>query len=259
MRLSGESPSTEPYPSETPACNSQVYNQPESIEIVGIRETSTVSAHASLHRTPSTHPLSSAVTSHEPTSTSVVVTSAPLSASSNTSHSPSARSPSHDADDLVTVTVSRAEWTNLQDVRRRGQGTSTFVTKAADSPTGPEHDHDSAVYPSTSFRGSPAHVTRNTPPINGPSSQPSSHLHAHPSRSLVGLDPLLHVVPSLLSPSPLSAPLGHSHLLHPLITANVQSLGLHLMAPSEDLHTEAPLDPVTQLTQRRAANDDEID
>ncbi|KAF8834553.1 hypothetical protein BDN67DRAFT_1016374 [Paxillus ammoniavirescens] len=257
MRLSGESPSTEPSPSEIPVGDS--HNQPESIEMVAIPETSTVSAHASLHRTPSTDPLSSAVTYHEPSSTSVAVTSAPLSASSNTSHSPSARSTSHDADDLVTVTVSRAEWTNLQDVRRRGQATSTFVTKVADSPTGPEHDHDSAVYPSTSFRGSPAHVTRNTPPIHRPSSQPSSHLHAHPSRSSVGLDPLLHVVPSPLSPSPLSVPLGHLRLLHPLPTANVQSLGLHLMAPSEDLSTEAPSDSTAQLAMHRGANDDEVD
>ncbi|KIJ08862.1 hypothetical protein PAXINDRAFT_172747, partial [Paxillus involutus ATCC 200175] len=156
-----------------------------------------------------------------------------------------------------TVTVSRAEWANLQDVRQRGQATPTFVTKATDPPSSPEHDHESAIYPSTSLRGSPAHVTRNTSPIQRPPSpQPGSHLHAQPSRSLVGLDPLLHAVPSLLSPSPLSAPLGHSHLLHPLPTANVQSLGLHLMGPSEDPRTEVPSDPAAQLAQRRAANDD---
>ncbi|KAF8834411.1 WD40 repeat-like protein [Paxillus ammoniavirescens] len=259
MALSRENPGAESHSSEAPGCNSQIRNQPESIEMVTIPETSTVLPHASPQPTPSTDPLSSAVKSHDPSSTSVVVASAPLSVSSNTSHSPSARSPSHDADDLVTVTVSRAEWANLQDVRRRGQATSTFVTRAADSPTGPEHDHDSAVYPSTSLRGSPAHVTRNTPPIHRPSSQPSPHLHVHPSRSLVGLDPLLHVVPSLLSPSPLSAPLHHSHLLHPPLTANVQSLGLHLTAPSEDPRTEAPSDSAAQLAMHRGAIDDEVD
>ncbi|KAF8835961.1 hypothetical protein BDN67DRAFT_1015072 [Paxillus ammoniavirescens] len=259
MGLSGESPGAESHSSEAPGCNSQIRNQPESIEMVTIPETSTVLPHASPQPTPSTDPLSSAVKSHDPSSTSVVVASAPLSASSNTSHSPSARSPSHDADDLVTVTVSRAEWTNLQDLRRRGQATSTFVTMAADSPTDPEHDHDSAVYPSTSFRGPPAHVTRNTPPIHRPSSQPGSHLHAHPSRSLVGLDPLLHVVPSLLSPSPLSVPLGHSHFLHPPPTANVLSLGLHLTVHSEDPRTEASSDCAAQLAMHRGANDDEVD
>ncbi|KAF8834638.1 hypothetical protein BDN67DRAFT_975883 [Paxillus ammoniavirescens] len=94
MRLSGESPSTEPYPSETPVGDPQAHNQPESIEMVAIPETSAVSAHASPHRTPSTDPLS-LITFHEPSSSTAIVTSAPLSVSPNSAPRTSRRTSSH--------------------------------------------------------------------------------------------------------------------------------------------------------------------
>ncbi|KIJ08856.1 hypothetical protein PAXINDRAFT_18033, partial [Paxillus involutus ATCC 200175] len=98
------------------------------------------------------------------------------------SHFPSARFPSHDADDLVTVTVSRAEWANLQDVRRRDQATSTFVTKAVDPFSRPEHDHDSSVDPHSSIF---------LPQSRGSATHPRSHTHGQSLQSSAGLDPVL--------------------------------------------------------------------
>ncbi|KAF8834641.1 WD40 repeat-like protein, partial [Paxillus ammoniavirescens] len=60
MGLSRENPGAESHSSEAPGCNSQIRNQPESIEMVTIPETSTVLPHASPQPTPSTDPLSSA-------------------------------------------------------------------------------------------------------------------------------------------------------------------------------------------------------
>ncbi|KAF8833240.1 hypothetical protein BDN67DRAFT_1017783 [Paxillus ammoniavirescens] len=84
MRLSGESPTAEPKRSEIPVGDFQVHNQSESIEMVTIRETLTVSAHASLHPTPSTGPSSSTtVTSYQLSMSTANVATPPLIVSSS--------------------------------------------------------------------------------------------------------------------------------------------------------------------------------
>ncbi|KAF8838851.1 hypothetical protein BDN67DRAFT_828171 [Paxillus ammoniavirescens] len=221
----------------------------------GMPATSKVSPHVSPQPTPAMDPLSLAFTPREISSTSAAETSASLSASSNSSHTPSAHSSLHDADDLVTVIVSRAEWANLRDSRRRSQATSALVTRPADLLSHPEHEPASAVcrYPSISLPRSPASVTRNTATIPHPSPpQPSSHLHAQPSRSL---DPFLNIAPSLLSLSFLSAPSRHSQLLRPPPLSNMQLPSPHMTGSSDDPVAETAI----QLAMRRPANEDEVD
>ncbi|KIJ04653.1 hypothetical protein PAXINDRAFT_104077 [Paxillus involutus ATCC 200175] len=91
MALSGaDNPSAKPNSSATPAISgssqitnrSQISNVPESIEMVAIRETSTVPAHASPQPMLLTGPLSPPVTSFEPSSPTATATSAPLTVSS---------------------------------------------------------------------------------------------------------------------------------------------------------------------------------
>ncbi|KAF8834230.1 hypothetical protein BDN67DRAFT_985476 [Paxillus ammoniavirescens] len=190
MRLSGESLSAEHYRSETPVGDSQVYNQPESIEMVGIRETLTVSAHASPQPTPSAEPLSSAIPSCEPSSSVPNVTSAPL------------------------IVSSPEERALIQEYRRHKDKS---VVLSGPAP----RDRDSYIHlePSTSLPPSSGSVTPSTssaPFLVSP--QAHSHIHAGPS-------PILHTTPALLSPSPLSAVSRHSHSLHqPSTTSDVQSL-----------------------------------
>ncbi|KAF8834612.1 hypothetical protein BDN67DRAFT_536608 [Paxillus ammoniavirescens] len=236
MRPSGESPSAETYPSETPVDDSRVHNQRESIEMVAIRETSTLSAHASPQPTPSTGPSSSTtVTSYQLSTSTANPATAPL---------------------IVTSPEERAlveEYRRLKDQSR--------VAKMVAEPLGsPAHDRDSHVHRDspTSPSQSPGPVTPCTSSMASPiSSHACSHIRVQPSQPLGGLDPLLGVVPSLLSPSPLSAPLRHS--LHPRPTATVQSLGLHLMAPSDNPRAEAPSESATRLALRGAASDEEVD
>ncbi|KAF8839754.1 hypothetical protein BDN67DRAFT_969616, partial [Paxillus ammoniavirescens] len=73
---SADNPSTEPDSSATPAItgSSQMPNVPESIEIVAIRETSTVPAHASSQPTLPTAPPSPPLTSLEPSSPTATAT-----------------------------------------------------------------------------------------------------------------------------------------------------------------------------------------
>ncbi|KIJ12127.1 hypothetical protein PAXINDRAFT_101353 [Paxillus involutus ATCC 200175] len=108
----------------------------ETVELIG------VAAGKDKPPTPSIDPLSLAFASHEPSSSSAAVTSASLSASSNGSCPLCALFITH-AGDLVTVIVSRAEWANLQDARRRSRATSALVTKVTDSLSRPEHGNDS--------------------------------------------------------------------------------------------------------------------
>ncbi|KIJ12125.1 hypothetical protein PAXINDRAFT_15034, partial [Paxillus involutus ATCC 200175] len=258
---------TRPDSSQPPTGKPVIDTQPQRNEMITTRPssapcsmpaTSKISAHVSPQPTPLIDPLSLAFASHEPSSSSAAVTSASLSASSNSSCPPSAHSSSHYADDLVTVVVSRAEWENLQDARRRSRATSALVTKAVDSLSRSEHEPASAVYPyhSTSLPRSPASVTQNTATIPHPSSpQPGSHLYAQPSRSLVGPDPFLRIVPSLLSSSFLLAPSRHSYLLQPPPLSNMQSPNLRLMGSSDDPVAETG----AQLAIHRPANEDEVD
>ncbi|KIJ07992.1 hypothetical protein PAXINDRAFT_18838, partial [Paxillus involutus ATCC 200175] len=256
-------------PSQPPAGKTVIDTQPQSNEMIArgpfstpsvIPATSKVSTHAVSQPTLSSDPLFLAVASREPSSSVVAVMPAPLSAPSNSSRPPSAHSSSHDVDDLVTVTVSREEWANLQDVRRR-KITSAVIVKPADPLSRPEHDHEPSVcpYPSTSLPRSLAYVMRNTSPIRRPlSPQPGCHHYAQPSRSLLGLGTLFDVVPSSLSQSPLSAPLGHSQLFHHPMS-NVQLPRLHLMASTDNLLVEAPSESPAQLAMGRPASDEEVD
>ncbi|KAF8834409.1 WD40 repeat-like protein [Paxillus ammoniavirescens] len=179
MRLSGESPGAEPYPSEIPVGDSQVYNQPESVGMVAIRETSTVSAHASPHRTPSTDPLS-LITFHEPLSSTAIVTSAPLSVSSNSAPRTSGRTSSHNIEVPSVESLSPAEMAIIQELRRHKEAFS-LVSTAPKSLGGSEYNSQSSVYP---------HPSASPPQLLGSPNQPRSHIHAQPSQASVGLDPL---------------------------------------------------------------------
>ncbi|KAF8834635.1 WD40 repeat-like protein [Paxillus ammoniavirescens] len=254
MRLSSESLGAEPHSSESPGHNSHIRSQPESIEMIAIRETSTVSPRALPQYTPSADPLS-LVAFREPSSSTAVVTSAPLSVSV---HFTSGRPSPHNVNAPSVETLSWEEMAVIQELRRR-KATSARVTITAGPLSVSGYDPQSSIYPQSSTslpppRGSATPSTPSVQPLSSP--QSSSHLYAQSSRSLVGLDPLPHIVPSLLSPSPLSAPLNHSH---PPPTAKVQSLGLHLTAPANDPLPEAPLQLATRFTIRRAANEDEVD
>ncbi|KAF8835470.1 WD40 repeat-like protein [Paxillus ammoniavirescens] len=204
---------------------------PETIEMVArsrssitsaTQHNSTVPTHASLgpQPTPSTDPLSPAVTPYEASSSTSPVTPAPLSVSSNVVPPTSAQSssPAADLPVSVAVPVSPEELAMLQEFRRHKAVTEHL--------SGPAHDHDPFTYPYAS---------------------------ATLSERRVGLDPLLKVVPSLRSPS-----LSPSrHFLTPTITSNVQSM--HTMASAHDPLTKAPLESVAQLGMRRPANDEDVD
>ncbi|KAF8836817.1 WD40 repeat-like protein [Paxillus ammoniavirescens] len=171
MRLSGEGPGSDPRSSATPRGNSQIRNQPESIETVAISGPSTVPAHASPQPTPSSEPLSLAVISCEPSSSAAVVVSAPLFMLSKSARPASARTASHNVDVSSAITLSPIEIAMIEEYRRR-QATSSFVETTAKPLKGSGHDHGSDIYPhpSTSLPRSPVSVTRNTSPAQRPSS-----------------------------------------------------------------------------------------
>ncbi|KIJ06412.1 hypothetical protein PAXINDRAFT_103382 [Paxillus involutus ATCC 200175] len=104
--------------------------------------------------------------------------------------------------------------------------------------------------PLTSQLQFPDSVMPSTSSTTFPSS-PQARLHIHG-----GPTPLLNVVPSLLSPSLLSAR-SHYSLHRPPTTANMQPLGL--MVSVDDPLTEGSLGSAAQLAMRRPANDEEID
>ncbi|KAF8838844.1 WD40 repeat-like protein [Paxillus ammoniavirescens] len=216
MRFSSESLGAQPHSSENPRRNSQIRNQPESIKMITIQETSTVSPHASPQRTPSAD--SSLVAFREPSSSTAVVTSASLSVSSN-SALPTFGLPSpHNCYVPSVETLSLEEMAVIQELRRR-KTTSPRATMASGPLSGSGNDSQSPTYPQPSAslpppRGSATPNTPSTEPLSSLQSGSGSHLYAQPSHSLVGLDPLLHVVPSLLSPSPLSAPIGEIPIQH---------------------------------------------
>ncbi|KIJ13171.1 hypothetical protein PAXINDRAFT_100853 [Paxillus involutus ATCC 200175] len=247
----------------TTAGNAVTSNQPESIEMVAISRSSiplvippdpTVSAHASSQSTPPTDLPFLSVASRQASSTTVAVTSEPLSRSSNSARPAPARSSSHDAGVPISVTVSREELAIIQEVRRPNV-IAASVTATADPLSNPEHDHKPITYPypSTSLPRSPASVTQNTSLAQRPLfDQPRSRPYAQPSRTSVGLDPMPNVVPLLLSPSSLRPP----HWPHPP-SSNVRSL--HLTASADDTLAEAPLGSAAQLAIRRSAPDEDID
>ncbi|KAF8834474.1 hypothetical protein BDN67DRAFT_573582 [Paxillus ammoniavirescens] len=199
MRLSGESPSAEPYPSETPVGDSKVLNQPESIETVTIRETSTLSAHASPQPTPSTGPLSSTTaTSYRLSTSTANVATTPL-------------------------IVSSAEERAFVEEYRRLKDQSLVVRMVAEPLSSPEHDRDSYIHRESSM--SPAQSLGPVTP-----SALSTPLPISPQTRLdinAGLSPALDVSSATLSPLPLSAASRHSHSLHqPSTTDVVYSLDL---------------------------------
>ncbi|KAF8834614.1 hypothetical protein BDN67DRAFT_536659 [Paxillus ammoniavirescens] len=179
MRLSGESPSAEPCPSETPVGDSQVHNQPESIEMVAVRETSTVSAHASPQPTLSSGPLS-LIAFREPSSSTAVVTSAPLSVSSNSAPRTSGRTSSHNIKVPSMETLSPEEMAMILELRRH-KAAFSLVSTAPESLNGSGYNSQSSVYP---------HPSTSPPQLRGSTNQPCSHIHAQPSQSSVGSDPL---------------------------------------------------------------------
>ncbi|KAF8842652.1 WD40 repeat-like protein [Paxillus ammoniavirescens] len=232
---------------------------PETIKMVArsrssitsaIPHNSTGPAYASLRPqpTPSTDPLSPAVTPCEASSSLAPVTPAPLSVSSNVVPPASAQSSSPVADLPVSVAVpvSLAELAMLQEFRRH-QAT-------AEPLSGAGHVSGPFIYPyaSTSLSERGGSVTPTTSAIRPPSNpQRGSHPYPQPSQSFVGLDPLLNVVPSLRSPS-----LSPSrHFLTPTITSNVQSM--HTMASAHNPLVE--LESAAQLGTRRPANDEDVD
>ncbi|KAF8838099.1 WD40 repeat-like protein [Paxillus ammoniavirescens] len=217
---------------------------PETIEMVTrgwssitstIPHNSAVPAHVSIgsQPTPSKSPAPS-----KASSSYTAMIPAPLSVSSNIVSPSSAQSSSHNAD--VAVTVSPEELAMLQEFRRHKVTTDPLIGVAHDREPSPSERRGSA--------------TPNPSAIHPPSNpQRGSHPHPQSSQSLVGLDPLLNVVPSLLSPS-----LSPSrHFLTPTITSNVQSM--HTMASAHDPLAEASLESVAQLAIRRPANDEDID
>ncbi|KIJ07322.1 hypothetical protein PAXINDRAFT_103008 [Paxillus involutus ATCC 200175] len=222
MRLSGESPDAEPRSSETSAGNSQIRNQPESIEMIAIPETSTVSAHASPQLTPSTDRSSSAIPSCEPSSSTPNVISAPL------------------------IVSSPEERAFIQEYRRR-----------KDKPvilSGPARDRDSYVHlePSTPLPPSSGSVTpcpSLTPLLISP--QARFHIRAGPS-------PIHRTTLALLSPSSLSAASRHSHSCHqPSTTGDAQSLdqtasvGNTVVEGRDTIKTVSPGSPAADEADRQ--------
>ncbi|KIJ08732.1 hypothetical protein PAXINDRAFT_102463 [Paxillus involutus ATCC 200175] len=120
MALSGaENPGAESGSSATAAGNSQIRNQSDSIEMVAIRDISTVSAHASPQRIPLTDPSTPAVTSPEPSSSTVAVTAAPLSTALNSAIPAFVQPSSLRLDIQSGTTFSAEEIAIIKDLRRR--------------------------------------------------------------------------------------------------------------------------------------------
>ncbi|KAF8833099.1 hypothetical protein BDN67DRAFT_829034 [Paxillus ammoniavirescens] len=189
MGLSRENPGAESHSSEAPGCNSQIRNQPESIKMIAIPETSTMSAYASLQPTPSAVRSSSTVSSCEPPSSTTPVTSEPL-------------------------TVPSPEEMALIEEYRRLKGKSVVVRMVAEPLSG------SVSYvhrePSTSLPQSPGSVTPTASSIPLPMS--------HQTGLRINKGPL-DITPAFLSPSPLSAASHHSLTIHQQSTmGDVQSL-----------------------------------
>ncbi|KAF8836779.1 hypothetical protein BDN67DRAFT_267655 [Paxillus ammoniavirescens] len=78
----------------------------------------------------------------------------------------------------------------------------------------PARDREPYIHPKPSTPPrSPSPITSNAPRTPSPSSPRPS---PQPSQPTLGSDPLLNVVPALLSPSPLPVPSRHSHSLSPV-------------------------------------------
>ncbi|KIJ14087.1 hypothetical protein PAXINDRAFT_169930, partial [Paxillus involutus ATCC 200175] len=225
---------------------------PESIEMVARGRSSipstipTVPGHGSAQPTHSTDPLFPVVTPYEVSPSTVAVTSARLSVSSNGVHSSSMQPSSQHMELQPAITLSPEEMALVQEYRRL-KDTSVAIRVVAEPLSGPAHDRESYVHPSTSPQTlcSSTPSTLSTPPAPPSSSQERPRMHAPAF-------PSLDVAPSSLSPS------RHFNFLHhSTATSNVHSM--HLIGSAHDPPADAPLGPATQLTMHRPANDEDID
>ncbi|KAF8834275.1 WD40 repeat-like protein [Paxillus ammoniavirescens] len=239
MRLSGETPGGEPHSSESPRLSSHIRNQPESIELIAIRETSTVSPRALPQYTPSADPLS-LVAFREPSSSTAVVTSAPLSVSVPLT---SGRPSPHNVNVTSVETLSSEEMAVVQELRRR-KATSACVTMTAGPLSGPGYDPPkTSTYPqsSTSLYQPPNSAT-----------QPRSHIHVQSSQSSAGLDPVLLssslAKDDVTMPSPASPVADEQDLQHAI---------LHFQEQLDQLRRRVN-DPKRKATERDGLNTDPL-
>ncbi|KIJ07084.1 hypothetical protein PAXINDRAFT_19710 [Paxillus involutus ATCC 200175] len=229
MSLSvAEHTGAEPNPPATRAASdSQVHNQSECIEMVAVPVASTVSAHASSQPTPSTYPLSPAFTSCDPSSSAVPMSAAPLS-------------------------VSSPEERALIEEYRRLKDNSVVVRMVAEPLGGAAHDHSFYVHrePSTSLAQSLGSVTPSASPTPLPI-PPQIRLHVN-----AGPSPTLNDASALLSPSPLSGALHHSHSLYqPSTMGAMQSLdpsvGNTVVEARDSIKTVSPGSPAADEADRQ--------
>ncbi|KIJ12410.1 hypothetical protein PAXINDRAFT_101229 [Paxillus involutus ATCC 200175] len=214
---STENPAAERDSSPTSPANSEKCNEPGSTEMVdmhptsvtpAIPETLTVMEYVSPVCTPSTDPLSPAVASCKPSSSTNARPTFPQLSLSQYINLSSAN------------TLSPEESAIIEDYRRL-KGKSAGVRMVAEPLGSLSHDRKSPVYYGLSTSPSQPHPSAMQSTSSTPPHHPPSHVNVSPSHSSVTLDPLLNVAPGWLSTSSLSASPRLPHSPHPAFNRDV--------------------------------------